>query len=117
MARRHELANQEWNRITHLLPPERTDKRGRPGKENRTMLNAMLWINRSGSQWRNLPDYYGPWESVYARFRNWRERGIWTDIFVTLSADADKENISIDATSVKVHQSANGGKKGANPRR
>lgn len=59
--RRYELTNEEWKQIKDLLPPERTGKKGRPRKDNRTMLNGMLWIARTGCQWRELPEYYGKW--------------------------------------------------------
>ena len=75
------------------------------------MLNGMLWIVRSGAQWRELPEVYGPWQSVYARFATWRDGGILEAIFRVLSEDADKENLSIDSTCIKVHESANGGGK------
>jgi transposase len=109
--RRYELTNEEWNRIKDLLPPENTGKKGRPRKNNRIMLNGMLWIARSGCQWREMPEHYGRWQGV---FRKWRDEGVLERIFRILSADADMENLSIDSTSVKVHQSANGGKKGTN---
>lgn len=77
------------------------------------MLNGMLWIARSGAQWRELPDRYGSWKSVYSRFRKWCNDGTLETVYRTLSLDADMENLSIDSTSIRVHQSANGGKKGA----
>jgi transposase len=110
--RRYELTNEEWTRIKDLLPPENTGKKGRPRKDNRIMLNGMIWIARSGCQWRELPEYYGKWQGVYTLFSKWRDEGILEQIFRALSADADMENLSTDSTSVKVHQSANGGKKG-----
>lgn len=77
------------------------------------MLNGMLWIARTGAQWREMPECYGPWQSVYARFRKWQKDGVWEEIFHTLSSDADMENLSIDSTMAKAHQSTNGGfKKG-----
>jgi transposase len=76
------------------------------------MLNGMLWLTRSGAQWRELPERYGPWQSVYARFRKWQGDGILDQVFKALSSDYDGENLSLDSTYVKVHQSANGGKKG-----
>ena len=77
------------------------------------MLNGMLWIARSGAQWRELPEAYGPWQSVYARFAKWRDDGTLERVFHALSEDADKENLSIDSTCIKVHESANGGEKTA----
>ena len=56
--KRYELTKEQWERIKPLLPPEETGKRGRPRKDNRTMLNGMLWIVRSGAQWRELPAAY-----------------------------------------------------------
>ena len=109
--KRYELTKEQWERIKPLLPPEETGKRGRPRKGNRTMLNGMLWIVRSGAQWRELPAAYGPWQSVYARFSKWRDDGTLEAVFHALSGDADMENLSVDSTCVKVHESANGGKK------
>ena len=109
--RRYELTWREWNRVKALLPPERTWKRGRPRKDNQRMLNGMLWIARSGAQWRELPKEYGPWQSVYARFAKWRDDGTLEAVFRALSEDVDKENFSIDSTCIKVHESANGGEK------
>lgn len=76
MLRRYELTDDEWNRIVDLLPPENTGKQGRPRKDNRTIVNGMVWIARSGAPWRDLPERYGPWETVYSRFRKWIEDGI-----------------------------------------
>ena len=74
-------------------------------------LNGMLWIARGGAPWRELPERYGPWQTVYSRFRKWKKLGVLEAIFQALTIDADFENISIDSTSCKVHQSANGGEK------
>ena len=109
--KRYELTKEQWERVKPLLPPEETGKRGRPRKDNRTMLNGMLWIVRSGAQWRELPEAYGPWQSVYARFAKWRDDGTLETVFHALSEDADMENLSIDSTCIKVHESANGGGK------
>jgi len=67
MLRRYERTDQEWEQIASLLPPEKTGKPGRPSKDNRTMLNGMVWIARSGAPWRDLPERYGVWNSVYSR--------------------------------------------------
>ena len=109
--KRYELTKGQWERIKPLLPPETTGNHGRPRKDNQTMVNGMLWIARSGTQWRELPEAYSPWQSVYARFAKWRDDGTLETIFHTLSADADMENLSIDSTCIKVHESANGGGK------
>lgn len=110
----YELTDEQWRHIQPMLPPEYTGKKERPKKDNRMMVNGMLWMNRSGAQWRQLPKRYGPWQSVYARFAKWRDEGIWEKIFTALSQDADMENLSIDSTCVKVHESSNGGEKTEN---
>lgn len=112
--KRYELTESEWNRIKDMLPPEhpKEGKRGRPAKcDNRSAMNGILWIARGGAPWRELPERYGPWQTIYSRFRKWKDMGIFEAIFKTLSIDADFENISIDSTSCKVHQNANGGEK------
>lgn len=92
-----------------LLPSLHKSK-GRSAKDNRMMLNGMMWIARSGAQWRELPEKYGPWQTVYSKYRKWVAEGVLESVFKALSEDADMENLSIDSTSIKVHQSANGGK-------
>lgn len=64
------------------------------------MLNGMLWIARSCAQWRELPEAYGPWQSVYARFAKWRDDGTLETVFHALSEDADMENLSMDSTCI-----------------
>ncbi|ETK29550.1 putative transposase [Paenibacillus larvae subsp. larvae DSM 25719] len=64
------------------------------------MLNAMLWVARSGAPWRDLPEHYGSWKTVYTRFRRWQMAGIWDEILKQVSVSPDLENIMIDATIV-----------------
>ena len=112
--KRYELTESERERIKDMLPPEhpKEGKRGRPAKcDNRRALNGILWIAKGGAPWRELPERYGPWQTVYSRFRNWKGQGVFEAIFQALCVDGDFENISIDSTSCKVHQSANGGEK------
>ena len=98
MLRRYELTDSEWNRVVDLLPPENTGKQGRPRKDNRTILNGMIWIARSGAPWRDLPERYGPWETVYSRFRKWIEDGIFDNIIRVLSLDVDLSELSVDGS-------------------
>ena len=115
MLRRYELTDQEWKQIEHLFPPENTGKRGRPRRDNRTMLNAVVWIARSGAPWRDLPERYGPWESAYSRFRKWIDDGILDNIFRVLSMDAELQEISLDASIVQAHQHSAGARKDSPP--
>lgn len=116
MLRRYELTDDEWNRIVDLLPPENTGKQGRPRKDNRTIVNGMVWIARSGAPWRDLPECYGPWETVYSRFRKWIEDGILDNIFCVLSLDAELEELSMDGPLSRRISTALVQKKGASHR-
>ena len=117
MLRLSELTDSEWNRVVELLPPENTGKQGRPRKDNRTILNGMIWIARSGTPWRDLPKRYGPWETVYSRFRKWIEDGIFDNIIRVLSMDVDLSELSLDASIVQAHQHSAGAKKGETVRK
>ena len=112
MLRRYELTDNEWNRIADLLPAEFTGKQGRPRKNNRVILNGIIWIARSGAPWRDLPERYGPWETVYSRFRKWIDDGILDNIFRVLKLEAELDELSIDASIVQAHQHSAGAKKG-----
>ncbi|CAN5856269.1 hypothetical protein BH23PLA1_BH23PLA1_20680 [soil metagenome] len=74
--RRHEIKDEDWDRIKDLLP----GKAGDPGvtaKDNRLFVNAVLWIAKTGAPWRDLPERFGNWNSVYRRFTRWAQKGIW----------------------------------------
>ena len=85
--RAYDLTKEQWKRVKPLLPPPRADRRGRPRKNDRTMLNGMLWVVRNGSHWRMLPRKYGPWQSVYARFAKWRRDGTLVAVLLALSGE------------------------------
>lgn len=112
--KRYELNDDEWDMIKNKPPSEhpKERKRGQLAKyDNRRIMNGILWIARTGAPWRVLPARYGKWQTVYAHFRLWKKRGVFGSVFAILRADANMENISIDSTSCKVHQSTNGGEK------
>ena len=114
--KRYEVTDEQWNRIKNLLPPEQNPRGGRRGKDNRQMFNGMLWIARSGAPWRDLPEYYGPWKSVYTRFRRWQLAGVFDRAMESLAQEPDEESVMIDATIVRVHQHGCGAKGGSNTR-
>jgi len=111
MPYRHEISNIDWERIKDVLPAENTGE-GRPSKPNRDMLNGMLWKAKTGVPWRDLPERFGPWETVYSRFRTWSKNDAFQKLFESLLTDADMQDISIASTSCKAHQHAAGAKKG-----
>ena len=112
MSKRHELTDEQWERIKDLVPPERSGGRGRPAKDNRMMINAIIWVLKTGVPWRDLPERFGSWNSVYSRFYRWCKRGVWEKIFLELSKDQDNEEYMIDGSYVRVHQHGAGGKGG-----
>jgi transposase len=113
--RRFELTDEQWAPIAPLLPSER-GRKARPAIDNRRMVNAILWILRTGAPWRDMPEHYPPWQSVYARFSRWSAQGIWTRVLRELTTDADTEGYHIDGTIVRAHQDAHGARKGGRQR-
>jgi putative transposase len=113
---RRELTNAQWRRIEHLVPGKIGD-RGRSGEDNRLFVDAVLWIARSGAPWRDLPEEFGSWNSVFKRFRRWAKRGVWESLFNALLDNPDFEYLIIDSTIVRAHQHAAGAKGGAKMKR
>jgi transposase len=107
------LSDAQWAQIEALLPPN--GKRGGQWKDHRVMIDGILWALSDGGRWRNLPERFGPWQSVYDRFRNWTRRGLWDRILDHLQArkmrrgEIDWELFAIDGTVIRAHQSAAGG--------
>ena len=79
MSRRRDLSNEQWERLRPLLPPQKP-RTGRPAKDHRTVLNAILWLLRTGAPWRDLPSQYGPWQTAAIRFYRWRRAGVWESV-------------------------------------
>ncbi len=115
--RRHELTDEQWKRLEPLLPPAKP-RVGRPNADHRRILNAIRWRLRTGAPWRDLPERYGSWKTVYSRFRRWQQQGLWDKILAELQADADAEgNLDwtihfVDGSVVRAHPHAAGAKRG-----
>ena len=84
------LQDDQFERIAALLPGKASDP-GRTAADNRRFVEAVLWIARTGSPWRDLPAQFGPWNSVYQRFARWSRGGVWHRVFAQLAQDADFE--------------------------
>ena len=104
------LTEEQWSRIETLLPGKSGDP-GRSGQDNRLFVDAVLWIARTGSPWRDLPTEFGSWNSVYVRFARWSDKQVWKTIFDVLREDADFEEVYLDGTIVRAHQHAAGASK------
>jgi transposase len=107
---RHELTDAQWQRVEPLIPPRRgpRTKRG-----DRHFVNAVLWRVKTGVPWRDLPERYGPWKTTYNRFARWAARGVWERLFKELQVEIDDVGSLIDATVIRAHQDAAGGKGGS----
>ena len=110
------LTDAQWAKMEPLCLGERGDP-GRSGKDNRRFVEAVLWIARTGSPWRDLPPALGHWNSVFTRFRDWAKAGVWKRLFDAVSNDPDMEYAIVDATIVKVHRHGQGAKGGPKIRR
>lgn len=104
------LRNEQWQRIETMLPGKVTDP-GRSAADNRQFIEAVLWVARTGAPWRDLPEEFGPWNSVYQRFARWSDKGVWHRVFSELAKDAEFQQVFLDSTIVRAHQHAAGARK------
>jgi putative transposase len=105
------LTDKHWERMSGLIIG-RPDQRGSTGRDNRMFVEGVLWVVRTGSPWRDLPEVFGDWNSVFRRFSRWSRKGVWWRIFEAMSDDPDFEYLIVDSTIVRAHQHAAGAKKG-----
>lgn len=107
------MTDQQWARLRPLLPPQRP-RTGRPARDHRTVLSAILWVLRTGAPWRDLPERFGPWSTAWSRFRRWTAAGIWGRVLAALQCDADVagqldwDTHYMDGTVMRAHQHAAG---------
>ena len=113
---RGDLTNAQWAKLETLLPVGK--KPGRPPKwTKRQLIDGIRWRTRTGAPWRDVPERYGAWETVYGLFRRWQRDGTWARIVTDLQAHADAEglitwDVSVDSTIARAHQHAAGARKG-----
>jgi transposase len=77
------LTDQQWQRVQPLFPAQKPQI-GRPAADHRLIVEAILWIVRTGSSWRELPERFGPWQTVANRYQRWCKEGIWQQILAVL---------------------------------
>lgn len=106
----YHLTDSQWKKIEFFFPARR--RRGRPPLNSRVVLNGILWILRSGARWRDLPECYGNWNSVYHKFRQWIRVGLFEKILRALNFATNKYSlVQIDSTFCKVHKHGLGTRK------
>ena len=111
---RHGIDDAAWDRIKDLFPQEKPDKKGRPWKSHRFVLSAILWVLVAGAPWRDLPSEFGPWSTVYNRFRRWSRDGFWDRIWETLLVELELEGKidndlwNVDGSNTRAHRCAGG---------
>lgn len=114
---RHELSDEQWAAVEPLIPRS-TATTGRPASDRRLMLNGLFWILATGAPWRDLPQRFGPWKTVYDHFRNWRKSGVFAAVIEALQVRLDNEGYidwelwCVDGAHVRAARAAAGaGKK------
>jgi len=107
---RYDLSETEWRLIEPLLPNK---PRGVARVDDRRVINGIFYVLRTGSPWRDLPERYGPYTTVYNRFNRWAKGGVWLKVFEALAARSPQSMQLIDSSIIRAHQHAAGGKRGA----
>jgi transposase len=106
---RYDLSEAEWRLIEPLLPDK---PRGVARVDDRRVINGIFYVLRTGSPWRDLPERYGPYTTVYNRYNRWARAGVWLRIFEALAARSPQSMQLIDSSIIRAHQHAAGAKRG-----
>ena len=114
MKLRHALTDAQWAKLRPFLPK---GKAGRPSRlGDRVFIDAVIWRTKTGVSWRDLDPRFGPWKTVYNRFRDWSLRGIWRNLVRSMVLTKQEANSILDSTVVRAHQESAGGKGGVKKR-
>lgn len=122
MAGGYALTDVEWACLSPLLPVHRPG-RGRPAVDHRRVLDALVWLARTGAPWRALPERFGPWRTIATRFYRWTASGLWQQLMDRLlrradhAGELDWSRHMVDTTVVRAHQHAAGAKGGSRAKR
>lgn len=120
MPPRHALTDEQWQAVEPLFRKTKA-KTGRPPRDPRQMLDGVLWILNTGAAWRDLPERFGPWQTVFDHFRNWRRGGVFTRVIEALQIKLDQKGLidwelwCVDGSNVRASRAAAGAKEKASP--
>jgi transposase len=109
--KRHDLTDAQWALLEPLMPAQ--PRQGHRWSDHRTVIDGVFHRTRTGMPWRDLPERFGPWQTVYNRHRRWSADGTWEQVLAALQADCDQAEgpgwtVSVDSTIVRAHQHAAG---------
>ena len=116
--KRHALTDEQWLLVDPLIPRS-TAKTGRPPSDRRLMLDGIFWILNTGAPWRDLPERFGPWQTVYDHFSKWRKSGVFAVIIGVLQVRLDQQGLidwdlwCVDGASIRATRAAAGADKKA----
>jgi transposase len=114
--KRHEFTDEQWALVEPIVP-QSTARTGRPARDRRTILNGIFWILHTGAPWRDLPERFGPWQTVYHHFARWRREGLFDEILKCLQIRLDDRGLidwdlwCIDGANVRATRAAAGADK------
>ncbi len=118
--KRHELTDEQWDLVEPLIP-RRVARTGRPPRDPRLMLDGIFWVLGTGAPWRDLPERFGPFQTVHRYFSRWRSGGVFAAILEALQVKLDAKGLidwelwCVDGTSVRASRAAAGADKKASP--
>lgn len=116
MSKRHALTDEQWELIEPLIPKSNA-RTGRPARDRRLMLDGVFWVLATGAPWRDLPERFGPWQTVYHHFRRWRKTGVLSHILESLRVKLDRQGYidwelwCVDGSNVRAARAAAGADK------
>jgi transposase len=112
--RRHELSDEKWSRLEPLLPQAR---RGPRARDQRRILNGIIWLDKTGAPWHDLPERYGSWRTVASQFYRWVRVGVWNQILAQVQQQDDQQGQVdwqthyVDGSVIRAHQHAAGARR------
>lgn len=105
------MSEEQWRRVKAVIPKQKSGPQATRG--DRLFIDAVLFRAKTGMPWRDIPERFGSWKSVYNRFNNWAKKGQWEAIFKALQLEVDEVGSIVDGSVVRAHQDASGGKGGS----